>query len=139
MMEPALKRKILILQAICWLGVTCFVAISFLHAASVFYERIRDHYEPGGLMVMCGNVYTEPVRVILSFLSPIAGAGVCGLALLHFRGFVSRPNLLAAALLTVCMLAAELAYGFWLFRTVLPGAGSLSDLVWWMRPIWKLW
>jgi hypothetical protein len=136
-MEPASKRDILISQAICWLGVACFVAASFLHAGSLFYETVRVH--DAGELGSCGNGYTEPVQVILAFLAPIAGAGVCGLLLLHIRGFVSRANVLAAGVLTVCTLAGELAYGFWVFRTVLPGAGSLSDLVWWMRPIWKLW
>src|SRR5690349_10727088 len=131
-MEPASKREILILQTISWLGVACFVAISFLHAGSLFYDTVRVH-DAGEIEIgTCGNVYSEPVQVILAFLAPIAGAGVCGLALLHFRGFVSRANVLAAGVLTVCTLAAELAYGFWLFRTMLPGARPLADLVWWM-------
>jgi len=136
-MERASKRDILVSTSLCWLGVALFIVVSFAHAASLFYDTIRVH--DVGELGSCGKAYTEPVRLILGLLAPIAVAGVCGIALLHFRGLIGRPQMLIAALLAGCTLAAELAYGFWLFRTVLPGVGSLSDLVWWMMPIWKLW
>ena len=110
-----------------WLIVASFVIAS---AAYGFYvPRVsRD--------LWCGNVLTDPLSLLLNYAAPAAGCAVVGLAALWFRGALGVWSPISAGALSSVTLAALLAYGFRLFSTMLPGQ-SLSEIVWWMRPVWR--
>jgi hypothetical protein len=63
-----------------------------------------------------GNAYTDPIAMILSYLTPIAVAGVIGLAILSRYGLATRRALIFAAAVALFFTFSPLAYGLWLWH-----------------------
>ena len=114
-------------HVLCWMVVAGFVVASA--AYGVYVPRVsRD--------LWCGNVLTDPLSFLLSYVAPAAGCAVAALGVLWYRGALRAWSPASAGAAFAVTLASLLAYGVWLFSTMLPGF-SLSDIVWWMRPVWR--
>lgn len=114
-------------HVLCWITVAGFVAASA--AYGLYVPRVsRD--------LWCGNVLTGPLSLLLSYFAPAAGCAVIALGVLWYRGALRVWSPVSASAVSALTVAALLAYGVWLFRTMLPGH-SLSEIVWWMRPVWS--
>jgi hypothetical protein len=114
-------------HVLCWIVVGSFVVASV--AYGFYMQRVsRD--------LWCGNALTDPLSFLLSYAAPAAGCAVVSLGALSVRGALRVWSPVSAGALSVVTLGALLAYGFWLFSTMLPGH-PLSEIVWWMRPVWS--
>jgi hypothetical protein len=112
---------------LCWMVVASFVVASA--AYGLYVPRVsRD--------LWCGNTLTDPLSFLLSYFAPAAGCAVAALGALWSRGALRIWSPASAATFFGVTLAALVAYGVWLFNTMLPGF-SLSDIVWWMMPVWR--
>ena len=130
-----MKKLFILAHVGCWIVVAAFVSASVaygIYVRHVFAEASR----PGSLGLMCGNVIIDPLVFVLSYLAPVAGCGVIGLGFLWERGRIEWWRPASAAIVFGVALVFLVAYGVWLFQTMLPGV-AFSDIVWWLRPVWR--
>jgi hypothetical protein len=114
-------------HVLCWMVVASFVVASA--AYGLYVPRVsRD--------LWCANTLTDPLSLLLSYVAPAAGCAVVTLGVLWFRGLLRVWSPAFAGALSVFTLAGLLAYGLWLFKSMLPGH-PLSEIVWWLRPVWS--
>src|SRR6266478_9994062 len=105
-----------------WLLVLPLPVASIAHA--IFCYRSWGH-------LMSGNSFIDPVGLILSYLTPVAGMGSAGLAFLRHRGKGKSWSVVLAATLSLLFTTALLIIGIWLFHGM--SGFYLSDLVWWLK------
>jgi len=110
-------------NVLCWTMVVGFVAGSVAYVLYVPY--VFRH-------LWCANTLTDPLAILLSCVAPAAGGAVVTLGVLWLRGLLGGWIPALAGVLCLVTLAVLLAYGSWLFRTILP-SHPLSEVVWWLR------
>jgi hypothetical protein len=84
------------------------------------------------------NAYTDPVAMILSYLTPIAALGTIGLAVLCRYGLAVKSHVVLAAVVSLCFSLAPFIFCVWLFHES-NVHHYLSDMAWWMQPVNILW
>ena len=121
------RRVATLTHVLSWIAIGAFVL------ASVDYGLYALRV---GRNVWCGNTLTDPLSVLLSYFAPGAGCAVVALSYLWFRGALRVWSPASALAISGVTVVSLFAYGFWLFRNMLP-SHSLSDIVWWLGPVWR--
>lgn len=89
----------------CWLLIFPQAAAAILYAFWVWH--IWGGYGDG-------NSYTDPIEMMLDFLTPVAVLGVVSLAILWRYGLATRSSFILAVAISVCFSLAPLIFGVWL-------------------------
>ena len=112
-------------------NVGCWLLIFPLVAAAILYAFWIWHIWGG---FYDGESYTQPVEMILDFLTPVAFLGVIGFAVLWRYGLAARSRAILAAAISLCFTLAPFIFCLWLchkWNIYHP----LSNWAWWLRPL----
>ena len=109
----------------CWLLIFPQVAAAIWYAYWV--RHIWGTYSDG-------NSYTDPVEMILDFLTPVAFLGVIGFAVLWRYGLATKSRAILAAAVSVCFTLAPFIFCLWLCHRW-NMHHSFSDWAWWLKPL----
>jgi hypothetical protein len=63
-----------------------------------------------------GNAYTDPIAMILSYLTPIAVVGIVSLAVMWRYGLATKLRVVQAITISFCFTLAPLIFGLWLWH-----------------------
>jgi hypothetical protein len=94
-------------------NIGCWLLIIPLMVAVMLYPFLLWHLQGSD---SDGNGYTDPIAMILSYLTPIAVVGVIGLAILWRYGFVTKRRVIVAMVISFCFTSAPLIFGLWLWH-----------------------
>jgi hypothetical protein len=91
----------------CWLLIVPLMVAVMLYSFLLWH--LRGSYSDG-------NGYTDPIAMILSYLTPIAVVGVIGLCILWRYGFATKRRVIIAMVISFCFTLAPLIFGLWLWH-----------------------
>ncbi len=91
----------------CWLLIVPLVVAVILYP--FLFWHLRESYSDG-------NGYTDPIAMILTYLTPIAVVGVIGLAILWQYGFATKRRVIIAMVISFCFTLAPFIFGLWLWH-----------------------
>lgn len=94
-------------------NIGCWLLIVPLVVAVMLYPLLLWHLRGA---FIDGNALTDPISMILSYLTPIAVVGVVGLAVLWRYGMATKTRVIMAAVISLCFTLTPLIFGIWLWH-----------------------
>jgi hypothetical protein len=119
----------------CWLLVCPLLCASAAYCPYVHTIYIKSVIPGTHTPFVSANDVIDRLAAILNYLTPIAVLGVIGFGLLWHRGSSSGWSAVVAGALSLGCTSALLAFGIHASRG---DYFPLSDFVWWLKPVGKL-